>query len=223
MARETGGKASLADGFVSVSQNIQFSDIERSLEGFRVYLQAQIKNATENLAKSGVTKAREKVRSSTTDWGRARMSGSYFGVSFGAYGRSAGREDTGTMYDELSWSINSSTGGWEGTFGWDAAALSRAPYIPLQEQGFYSTGTFDKFRTEASGVAKFKKGPTKFIEGAQSIPFATESVARRAASNYSGARNAAIKLWRADGFKGDPGSYADVKPSGAQSIINTPF
>ena len=220
MARETGGEARLGLPFIKISQDVQFADLGRQVQGFSVFLQAQIKSVTENLVKSGVTKAREKLRSSVTGWGEGRMAGNYFGVSFAPYGRTAGREETGFMYDSLSWSVNLAPSGktmWRGTFGWDDAALSKAPYIPYQEQGFYSTGAFDPEATLASGIAKFTSGKEKWVEGAGSIPFARRSIERRAAAAYSAARNEAIKLFNQAGFKGDPGKYADVKPSGRDS------
>lgn len=156
------------------------------------------------------------------------MAGKYFGVSFARYGRTAGREETGFMYDSLSWSVNLAPSGktmWRGRFGWDDAALRRAPYIPYQEQGFYATGRFDPIATAASGVAKFRdSGKEKWIEGAGSIPYARRSIERRAAAAYSAARNEAIKLFNAAGFKGNPGSYADVKPTGRmRSVLKTSF
>lgn len=217
MTRETAGETRLGLPFIKVTQNVQFADLGRQIQGFNLFLQAQIKNVTENLVKSGVTKAREKLRSSVTDWGQARMAGSYFGVSFARYGRTAGREETGFMYDSLSWSVDLAPSGktmWRGRFGWDDAALSKAPYIPYQEQGFYSTGAFDIEATSASGIAKFTSGREKWIEGAGSIPFARRSIERRAPAAYSAARNEAIKLFNEAGFKGNPGKYADVKPTG---------
>ena len=227
MARETAGETRLGLPFIQVTQDIQFADLGNQIEGFSVFLQAQIKNVTENLVKSGVTKAREKLRSSVTDWGQARMAGSYFGVSFARYGRTAGREETGFMYDSLSSSVQLAPSGktmWRGRFGWDDQALNKAPYIPYQEQGFYSTGAFDPVRTAASGVAKFKEGPEKWIEGAGSIPFARRSIERRAPAAYSAALNEAIKQFKANGFKGKPGRYADVKPTGRmRSVLLTRF
>lgn len=227
MVRETAGETRLGLPFIEISQDIQFADLGRQIEGFSVFLQAQIKNVTENLVKSGVTKAREKLRSSVTGWGQGRMAGNYFGVSFARFGRTAGREETGFMYDSLSWSVNLAPSGktmWRGTFGWDDAALNKAPYIPYQEQGFYSTGVFDPAATAASGIAKFTSGREKWIEGAGSIPFARRSIERRAAAAYSAARNEAIKLFNAGGFKGNPGKYADVKPTGRmRSVLLTRF
>lgn len=213
MARETGGSARAGLPFISVSQDIQFDRLGKQIEGFSEFLQSQIKNITENLAKSGVTKAREKVRSSVTGWGQGRMAGSYFGVSFARYGRSEGREETGFMYDSLSWRMKSSGSNskkWRATFGWDDAALSKAPYIIYQEMGFYSTGVFDPIRTAASGIAKFTSGREKFIEGAASIPFARRSIEKRAPAAYSAALNEAIKQFKANGFKGNPKKYADL-------------
>jgi len=156
------------------------------------------------------------------------MAGSYFGVSFARYGRTAGREETGFMYDSLSSSVELASSGktmWRGRFGWDDQALSKAPYIPYQEQGFYSTGSFDPIRTAASGVAKFKdSGREKWIEGARSIPFARRSIERRAPAAYSAAINEAIKQFNANGFKGNPQRYADVKQTGRmRSVLLTRF
>lgn len=216
MARESVGSANLGVPFIRVSQDIQFEDLGRQVAGFNVFLQAQLRNVTQALVAGGVTSARKKLRSSVTDWGKARMAGSYFGVSFAPYGRTAGREETGFMYDSLSSSVNLAPSGktmWRGTFGWDDAALRKAPYIPYQEQGFYSTGRFDPVATEASGVARFKdSGREKWIEGAKSIPYATKQVEKRAAAAYSAAVNEAIKQFKAAGFKGNPDTYADIKP-----------
>lgn len=211
MARETGGTESLALPFISVSQNIEFKDLAQSIAGFAVYLQSQMAAATQNLVRGGVTSARKQIRNAVTPWGNARMKGSYGDVSFQRYGRTAGREETGFMYDSLSSSITAKKSGKiVGTFGWDTSALDKAPYIVSQEMGFYSTGTFDRARTQASGIAKFKSGPRKYIEGARSIPVAMDQVIRRAPSVYSRALNLAIKKFKADGFQGNPKKYADL-------------
>lgn len=227
MARESAGSTRLGLPFILVNQDIQFADLGKQVEGFSVFLQAQIKNVTENLAKSGVTKAREKIRSSVTDWGKSRMSGNHYGVRFAPYGRSSGREETGFMYDSLSSSVELAPSGktmWRGRFGWDDAALRQAPYIPYQEQGFYSTGAFDPVRTAASGIAKFKEGPEKWIEGAGSIPYGRRSIEKRAPAAYSAALNEAIRQFEANGFKGEPSRYADVKPTGRmRSVLLTRF
>ena len=213
MARETAGSTSLGVPFIEVTQNVQFNDLAQSVAGFAVYLQAQIQAATQSLVRGGVTSTRKKLRSSTTDWGKSRMAGSHYGVSFQPFGRSSGREETGFMYDSLSSSVEIAKSGktmFMGTFGWDDSALRKAPYIPYQEQGFYSTGSFDPVRTKASGIAKFKEGPTKWIEGARSIPYGTDQIIRRAPSLYSRAINIAIKKFKADGFKGDPKKYTEL-------------
>jgi hypothetical protein len=199
--------------FLQVSQNVQFKDITQRIVGFGAYLQTQIASATQSLVRGGVTEARKKIRSSTTPWGNARMQGSYGGVQFKSFGRTSGREETGFMYDSISSSIKANKYGNKGimgTMGWTTDALDRAPYIPFQEQGFYSTGTFDKQATQASGIAKFKSGPTKYIEGARSIPFARDRMIRRAPSLYSRALNLAIKKFKSDGFRGDPKRYAQL-------------
>jgi hypothetical protein len=215
MVRETGGETRLGLPFIQISQDIQFEDLARQVAGFNVFLQAQIKNVTENLVAGGVTSARKKIRSSVTGWGEGRMSGNYFGVSFARYGRTTGREETGFMYDSLSSSVNLATSGktmWRGTFGWGDEALNKAPYIVYQEMGFYSTGVFDPIRTAASGIAKFTSGREKWIEGARSIPYATKEIKKRAPAAYSAALNEAIKQFKANGFKGNPDTYADIKP-----------
>lgn len=212
MARETGGETRLGILSLEVSQDIQFNDLAEQFVGFNVFLQAQIKNVTRSLVAGGVTSARKKLRNSVTDWGESRMAGSHYGVSFARYGRTSGREETGFMYDSLSFDVKSYGGtGWRGNFGWDDAALTKAPYIPYQEQGFYSTGAFDPIRTAASGIAKFQSGMEKWIEGARSIPYATKEVKKRAPAAYSAALNEAIKQFKASGFKGNPNKYADVK------------
>lgn len=211
MARETGGSTRLGVPFIEVTQDVQFKDLAQSILGFAVYLEGQIAAATQNLVRGGVTSARKQIRNSTTPWGNARMRGSYGDVDFKRYGRTAGREETGYMYDSLSSSTRiEKSGAIVGTFGWDSDALRKAPYIILQEMGFYSTGTFDRARTQASGIAKFKAGPEKYIEGARSIPVARDQIIRRAPSVYSRALNLAIKKFKADGFKGDPKKYAQL-------------
>lgn len=215
MVRETGGEARLGIPYVQISQDIQFEDLARQVAGFNVFLQAQIRNVTQTLVAGGVTSARKKIRNSVTSWGESRMSGSHYGVSFARYGRTTGREETGFMYDSLSSSVNLATSGktmWRGTFGWDDQALNKAPYIVYQEMGFYSTGAFDPIRTAASGIAKFTSGREKWIEGARSIPYATREIEKRAPAAYSAALNEAIKQFKANGFKGNPDTYADIKP-----------
>jgi hypothetical protein len=101
---------------------------------------------------------------------------------------------------------------WRGTFGWDDQALTKAPYIVYQEMGFYSTGVFDPIRTAASGIAKFTSGREKWINAVHAIPRGREQIEKRAPAAYSAALNEAIKQFKANGFKGNPDKYADIKP-----------
>ena len=215
MVRETGGETRLGIPYVRTSQDIQFEDLARQVDGFNVFLQAQIKNVTQALVAGGVTSGRKRIREAVTGWGQSRMSGSHYGVSFARYGRTAGREETGFMYDSLSSSVQLAPFGktmWRGTFGWNDQALTKAPYIVYQEMGFYSTGVFDPVRTAASGIAKFTSGREKWIDAVHAIPRGREQIEKRAPAAYSAALNEAIKQFKANGFKGNPDTYADIKP-----------
>jgi len=216
MARQSVGF--VRSPFISIPEKeIQFNDIANSIAGFNVYLQAQLRNVTQSLVAGAVTSARKKLRSAVTDWGQARMAGRYFGVSFARYGRTSGREETGFMYNSLSSKVELAPSGktmWKGTFGWEPDALQKAPYIYYQEFGFYGSGRFDPVATAASGIASFKdSGKEKYVEGASSLRYALNQLEKRAASAYSAARNEAIKKFNADGFKGNPAKYADIKPT----------
>jgi hypothetical protein len=229
VARETGGDAWLAIPSIVEEREFSLVDLAQQVEGFNVFLQAQIRNVTQSLASAGVTFARKKLRNSVTDWGESRMAGNHYGVSFRPYGRSSGREETGFMYDSLSGTVDLAKSGktmWKATVGWDDAAISKAPYIGYQETGFFSTGAFDPVRTKASGIAKFKTGPQKYIEGAGSTRYALEQVQKLAPSAYSAALNEAIKVFNASGFKGDPKKYADlnIPPKGVlQQLPGKPY
>lgn len=204
--------------FININQqraSIQFENLANSIAGFSVFLQAQLAAITQNLVASGVSVARKKLRSSTTEWGEARMSGNRFGVSFARYGRTSGREETGFMYDSLSSKVELAPSGktmWRGTYGWEDSIIRQHPYILMQERGFESTGKFDPIATAASGRASFTEGRLKWVKGAGSMAEAYKSINNRAPAAYSAARNEAIKLFKAGGFKGNPKKYADIKP-----------
>ncbi len=183
------------------------------LKGFDDYFQSALYNVTENLAKSGVTVAQRTLRNAKTEWGKSRMAGNHFGVRFAPYGRSEGREDTGFMYDSLSYSVDFAISGWnvwKGSFGWDDSVVSQAPYIKDQENGFMSFMRFDPVATAKNGKARFREGRSKWIPGAQSLPAATESVRKRMASAYSAAWNEAVKVWESSG-NSSPGSYMQAR------------
>lgn len=193
--------------------------LRQKVKSFEAYFQNELYNVTENLAKSGVTVARRALRDAKTEWGKSRMAGNHFGVRFAPYGRSEGREDTGFMYDSLSYDveITGARNNWRGIFGWPVSAIEKTrkggqrSYIELQENGFYGTGKFDPVATAASGKAKFKEGAPKWIPGAKSLPQASESIRKRAQSAYSAAWNEAVRKWYSDGFKTNPGSYKEAR------------
>jgi hypothetical protein len=187
----------------------QLSDeFKKQFKNFDQFLNAQLVNVTENLAKSGITETRKKLRDAKSRWGEARMAGVYYGVRFAPEGRSSGREKTGTMYDSLSSRIDAGkdSGGFfvEGVFGWSKSTIARYPYILFQEIGFYSTGRFDPVATAATGRARFKSGPPVFVPGVFSLPKARKEVMKRAASAYSAAWNESVKQYNAGGFSGTP-------------------
>jgi hypothetical protein len=94
-------------------------------------------------------------------------------------------------------------------FGLFSETIIANPYIAAQENGFHSNGSFDRVKTERDGVARFKAGAKKYIEGADSLSFGEEKVAQVAQSFFAGAWNEAVRQWNADGFTGSPGSYID--------------
>jgi hypothetical protein len=216
----------MSNSFIQVSKGFKFKDFnlektvnlqigrqlsaefKKQFENFDKFLNAQLIAVTQNLAKSGVTETRKKLREATTSWGEARMAGVYYGVRFAPEGRSSGREKTGTMYDSLSSRVETGldASGFfvEGVFGWSKPTIAKYPYIVFQELGFYSTGRFDPVATAASGRARFKEGPPRFVRGAASLPKARVEVAKRAASAYSAAWNEAVKQYNAGGFSGTP-------------------
>lgn len=202
-----------------IKKNIPGPFFISKVKAFEAYFQNEILNVTENLAKSGVTVARQAIRNAKTEWGKSRLSGNHFGVRFAPYGRTEGREDTGFMYDSLSYDVEL-TGAknvWNGVFGWPTAAIERTKrkdgisYIEKQENGFYSTRKFDPVATAATGRAQFKKGAPKWVPGARSLPQGAESIRKRAASAYSAAWNEATRKWYSDGFKTNPGSYIQAR------------
>ena len=211
--REKAGQEFLAVPFAQFSQDIQLGELKNSIKSLDAYIQASLKNVTDYLARSGVTVARKALREATTpaDWGKSRMAGEHYGVRFAPYGRSAGREETGHMYDSLTSSVSMASYGktmWRGTFGWE----NPEKYIVYQEVGFFSTGVFDPGATAASGRAKFTSGKEKYIPGARSLPKAVVSIKKRVPAALSAVRNEAIRMWKADGFKGRPASYEKMKP-----------
>jgi hypothetical protein len=210
---------------VASKRNVFFVDYEvikkqipgplykNKIKAFEKYFQEQLLNVTENLAKSGVTVAQEGLREAKTEWGKSRMIGNHYGVRFAPFGRSEGRERTGFMYDSLSWDVQLKNGknNWRGLFGWPQSAITQAPYIIGQENGFYSAGKFDPVATAKSGIAKFREGKEKWIPGAKSLPKAAESIRKRAQAAYSAAWNQARKNWFSDNMKANPGTYLEAR------------
>lgn len=212
----------------TVVQEIDGPEMKGRMGNLKDFFETQLAVVTQNLAQSGANIGKRKLRAAETPWGRARMSGDYGGVRFKPYGRSAGREDTGNMYDSLeAWLLPSNTrtssNRFNGYFGWRPETIRKDPYILLQAQGFRSNGSFDPVATAASGIAKFKKGPEKFVQGAFPLSDAYKSIRNRAQSAYSAAWNEAVKQWNANGFKGNPGSYLDRRAAKGNVFIGTPF
>ena len=194
--------------------------LKNRLENFAQYFQAQVDNVLSRLSIVGRNASRKALQSATTPWGFARMDGNYGGVRFRPYGRSAGREDTGFMFESLIGGLEDAPSLFgtsrqvratdkQAFFGWSRETISSNPYIAAQENGFYSNGAFDPAATERDGVARFKAGARKYIEGADSLSFGAEKVAQVAESFFSGAWNEAVRQWNADGFSGSVGSYLD--------------
>ena len=181
---------------------------------------------TQNLAQSGANIAKEALERAETPWGRARIAGQYGDVRFKPYGRSAGRNETGFMIDSLSaWQGKISKGARtrvEAYFGWTPEIINSNPYILFQAQGFRSNTVFDPQRTRATGIAKFKKGNGRLVPGALPLRGAGPSIKKRVQSAYSAAWNEAVKIWRADGFKGGAGKWIDERGD-AGVFVGAPF
>ena len=196
----------------SIKQDSTTAYFTSKLEGFDKYFKKSIQAAMQNMATSGVTAQRKAIRGATTSWGAARMAGSHYGVKFQSYGRSAGREDTGFMYDSVE-SFGSLKRKGEGyhkaSWGWSEATLREAPYIADQEFGFMSTGVFDAKATAKNGTAKFKEGNSKWVKGAFSTYASRDSVARRIPSALSNAWNEAQRDFKAAGNKANAGSWLE--------------
>jgi len=194
--------------------NTPFSTRYASLQKFFV---RELYNVTVNLAKSGSNLAKQSLRDAKTPWGESRMAGNHFGVRFRPYGRSSGREDTGFMYDSISWDVvRGGKNTWKATFGYTEQIINNNSYIRYQlSPGFVSTGAFDARATAAAGVAKFKQGPQKFVEGANLFGYrslAVVSLKRRQRAAYSAAWKEAVKKWKAAGYKGEPESFEEAVP-----------
>jgi len=187
------------------------------LKNFEAYFQAQVFAVTENLAKSGENITKKTIREAKTQWGVSRMSGNHYGVKFQAYGRSAGREDSGHMYDSVSSETTIRNGVAVGTYGWQPSVYE--PYFAMQAFGFESTGRFSPGATRASGQAKFSEdNEPVFIPGFGfgSQVGAGPSIRKRMKSAYSAAWNEAVRQYEKNGLKGNPGTYmqqAKSKPN----------
>ncbi len=200
--------------------------MQERLGRFEKFFQEALAVVTARLASAGANASRERLRAAETPWGQARMRGEYFGVNFRPYGRSAGREDSGKMMDSLQSWVDVEPGArgvsrnmHEGYFGWPREDIEG--YFIMQEVGFNSTGSFDSGATAASGTAKFKSGPSRFIPGANSRLAGERTVAKIDESFYSGAWNEAVKQWREHGFKKDVGSYLGNRvPRGKRVFVN---
>lgn len=207
-------------GGATTRQKISGPRMSDRLDTLAAYFQSQLDVVLSRLSAAGRNASRKALRESTTPWGFARIEGNYGGVRFKPYGRSAGREDTGFMMDSLSGGLEDApetfgpgsdkfSSNKQAFFGWSRETISSNPYIASQENGFYSNGSFDPEKTASDGVARFKAGARKYVEGADSLSFGFDKVKQIEQSFFAGAWNQAVKLWRADGFTGSPGSYVD--------------
>lgn len=204
----------------TTQQKLSGPRLSERLDTLSSYFQSQLEVVLSRLSTAGRNASRKALREATTPWGFARIEGNYGGVRFKPYGRSAGRDDTGFMMESLSGGLADSPGTFgpgsqqfvsdkEAFFGWSRETISSNPYIASQENGFYSNGSFDPEKTAADGVARFKAGAKKYIEGADSLSFGIDAVNQIKESFFSGAWNEAVRQWRSDGFTGSPGSYLD--------------
>lgn len=200
--------------FVDISDSVKqlvYQPWYDKIKGFDDLFQASLYNVTANLSKSGVTVGRKALRNATTEWGKSRMMGNHFGVRFAPYGRSSGREDTGNMYDSMTYKVKENPGGnlWQGEFGWFSPDAADS-YFNKQENGFMSYMRFDPVRTAATGIAKFKEGRGKWIEGAKSGQAGLQSIRKRMNAAYTAAWNEAASIYQSAGGP-SPGTYLQAQ------------
>lgn len=216
------GQETLATDFLTFQvDRPQFST---EVEGFVEYFRTQVAAVSVALAASGVSVAKRTLLGAETPWGQARMRGEYFGTRFRPYGKGPGRFDTGNMYNALK-ILDTNAGVFAGSksrslnvdFGYDKS-MDRSPkwggpYFLDQERGFTNPWSFKPDETRASGIATF--GPARnprFVRGAQALPAAAESIAKRIDSAFSNAWEEAKKVFENDGFSGAKvGRYLDAR------------
>lgn len=178
-------------------------DIESSLKGFNKIFQEEKQNAMEVLARGAVTAWRNALDKATTQWGFKRMAGRSGNSVFAPYGRSAGRNDSGQMMDDLGYSVNVNGGNASVTVGW---VENYEDYYGRQEEGFTSNTIFKGARNNSP---RFGKSKIKMkIDGAHGMDYAYASFRKRKASFMSGAWNAALSRYKG---KASPGSYLEAR------------
>lgn len=170
---------------------VDFKDIAKARQmvgDLAVYFSESVEYGLNQLGKAGVNSQRRAIRDATTSWGQKRMRGEAKGISFAPYGRSAGREETGMMYDEVGYEWKNSPAYQSISVGWSLAE----DYFWWQEYGFQSK---TRFRGATKGGAPIfgisKK--TYFVEGAQSLAAASKTINRLIPSFMSGAWNEAVR------------------------------
>lgn len=214
---------SLAEDFLQFVVDRPHVAIE--VEAFRDYFLQQVANVTVRLTASGVNAARAALIEAKTEWGQARMRGSYYGVSFSAYGKGPGRYDTGNMFNALKvLETDASFGQFRLSFGYDMS-MDRSqptggerdtigrPYFMAQERGFLNTRAFNPSRTQATGRASFNpaRRPKK-VKGAFALPSGAESIRKRIDAAFSAAWNEAVRRLEADGFSASGvGTYVNAR------------
>jgi hypothetical protein len=216
------GQESLATDFLTFQvDRPQFST---EVEDFVTYFRTQVAVVSVALAASGVGVAKRTLLGAETPWGQARMRGEYFGTRFRPYGKGPGRFDTGNMYNALK-ILDTNAAVYAGSkkkglnvdFGYDKS-MDRSlrwggPYFEAQERGFLNPWSFKADETSASGIATF--GPARSprrVAGAQALPAAAESIAKRIDSAFSNAWEEAKKRFESDGFaSGNVGRYIDAR------------
>jgi len=169
---------------------VDFDDISKGknvMGDLAKYFEETWEYALKTLGTAGVNRVRKKIRASETQWGKKRMSGMAKGISFPPYGRSTGREDTGLMYDEVSYRWENSLGYQKLEIGWFLAE----DYFWWQEYGFISQ-TY--FRHANRGIPSFGRSKRQYkVKGMQSLSEGYKLIKHLRPSWVSGVWNEAVR------------------------------
>jgi hypothetical protein len=178
--------------FLSVKKNV--GKTRNPFGDLAIYFAESLDYGLNQIGRAAENSMKKTIRESTTQWGTKRMTGVSGKWTFRPYGRSAGREETGWMYDSVDYDIVNNQNQHTVSFGW---INWQEEYFLLQEYGFQGVQIMGGVTGD---MPRFKKtSKTYSVKGMGSLEAAKRVVDRMAPSFEQGAWNEALRKLKAKG------------------------